>query len=1738
MSINPSKDWTSMFFGGAPHPWLVRYIDFSQKFQAYPMFFWSQGEINSLYNHKAALRENPEAEQPVSVENGSSIDSLLAYVEQLKEQMTLEEGMDTYFGYNHWQEGPGNVDINTFGTLYNSGRPPWVRMWTTISQHKRKYDEVTGVQPSEETARRTYILSNDNPMWDYGVARADGYMYDKDGNKVENPQSQTKAIIDFATNDKLNKLDQTGDYMAQFMPREGYTNPMFMSPNARIKDVSISVKGKHMGATKVCKVSFDVWNKKDFYEIYQRYFLVPGAQLVVDVGRTDVVPYDISEIVDLNNQNQIGNGLGALDHKIRQLRLGNNNQYNPATNDTFIGKVTKFEAKSHKDRYECSVTLVSANFVSLKSDAGQQQGFSERFVNALDTYAVLSTVSAILPEKFQYDIWNVNWLDTTGIEDITSLIGNTALSGQYVVQIDSANADDDPSFQYGVHQVKLGNSTVPITAPNSFSQEVGVYVQRLAASQNDGTTISSPKLNNNVYVSIDWIERRILNPLIDDSASQSSSTGKADKDDSGIGNEGQNIFKGKFQTDADCLCGYSTNFAKQRLFSKKTRNNYVWIYGSETTNYITEPNQQADVDAVNDDTDTTNPDSNINDNISGETLLDSALADKNKEGAIISNLFIHSSIIKEALSIHTSVREIYLYILRKLNDSTDNFWDLQIAPTDGEGTGMKVIDVNHDTNGLMMIEESFEGGVEEYQAQFDKAEEALYKENGNFFELKPILSPYTPGSIIKDIDFGFNIASDKMASMVAIQGASGNKMFSINNAAAHGEFVGLRNLYKDNINRPDYGWEYLPDTTKINKVATQDALDEYLVGWHEHVPEALNIGSKYQGYTEESKEWIKDNKIKNLAGVDVDTVKKILANTDQLEGDGQWKDIFKAVMGKDFSKEIVESWTPEKRKDLLKAVVKLDEDILKKKEELYELDARGLTTEVIETDEGVGEKWVYARDLHHYYQLRHLKAISNNSNDGDSVPRYNPPVIGMELSLTLTGMFGWKIGDSFRIDELPQHLADKVYFIVTGIDHSINQSNQWETKLKCIYKVRNSLRFGNDMDFIPAAYKHTYIGMSPGFIKSLGYPDVVAETLKRWKPGFGDTDFMNNFYGQYYEENPKPAWMQWDDIGVILFTSDITDSLNNFLTQKEDGEHMIVNQSGANMTEGNDVVVTDYDVGQAYLGKVVKVKVTTQVNIDIDGYRPGYATQTSLTHFGSLDQFLDAHGYEPPTEAMSVVKSIDEKTGISYTTLDFSNSNYYGSGIHDEMEYDRLSKLYYMKQELARSFVPESTSTPIHIPTHFASYELSSTHMGIAVMDVITAILGSEWGQKSGYTPQALLDEFGVSEERYQELLKVLATEVPWLEDIPQNTWMTVGINGQLPSQIKIPSEYMEYVTTDSWGNVVSVDNEYESLDQTLARLPLLHGGESSQDLSQLYGDRGGVLGNTFSRNAYDAYQHINSDENWDIDQLNQGFDLSSMEGVEGFDINNFLSESIYNVENVIENADPPGTETVIESTREPNPYAEGTPAWNMYESGDSVEEINKVYMSMCFDGFGKVLMADESHKLVKDIKIGDKVKSETSVATISKIDITAVDTFTDHYVDDEIKFYEYNDIQLTFGHWIDIDGEWIYPKNIKNAVLAKPKDTYMYNFHLEENDKTDLVYLDDELFPQFFGEKHNFYINDVLVSSTSDNVHKIGDYLDKLRVKYNISFLDANSENNTNLTNEEKEEVREEIKSFIKNLK
>ena len=60
-----------------------------------------------------------------------------------------------------------------------------------------------------------------------------------------------------------------------------------------------------------------------------------------------------------------------------------------------------------------------------------------------------------------------------------------------------------------------------------------------------------------------------------------------------------------------------------------------------------------------------------------------------------------------------------------------------------------------------------------------------------------------------------------------------------------------------------------------------------------------------------------------------------------------------------------------------------------------------------------------------------------------------PGIIPFELSLTMDGIGGLKIGEAFKISEgiLPESYQDKIAFIITGMEHSIS-SNKWNTTIK------------------------------------------------------------------------------------------------------------------------------------------------------------------------------------------------------------------------------------------------------------------------------------------------------------------------------------------------------------------------------------------------------------------------------------------------------------------------------------------------------------------------------------------------------------------------------------------------------------------------------------------------------------------------------------------------------------------
>jgi hypothetical protein len=72
----------------------------------------------------------------------------------------------------------------------------------------------------------------------------------------------------------------------------------------------------------------------------------------------------------------------------------------------------------------------------------------------------------------------------------------------------------------------------------------------------------------------------------------------------------------------------------------------------------------------------------------------------------------------------------------------------------------------------------------------------------------------------------------------------------------------------------------------------------------------------------------------------------------------------------------------------------------------------------------------------------------NKSSDPDDASNYNVvlPAVPLQLSLTIQGIGGIKIGDLFYVDYLPQAYKKYCHFMVVGVNHEISTTG-WTTKL-------------------------------------------------------------------------------------------------------------------------------------------------------------------------------------------------------------------------------------------------------------------------------------------------------------------------------------------------------------------------------------------------------------------------------------------------------------------------------------------------------------------------------------------------------------------------------------------------------------------------------------------------------------------------------------------------------------------
>lgn len=83
------------------------------------------------------------------------------------------------------------------------------------------------------------------------------------------------------------------------------------------------------------------------------------------------------------------------------------------------------------------------------------------------------------------------------------------------------------------------------------------------------------------------------------------------------------------------------------------------------------------------------------------------------------------------------------------------------------------------------------------------------------------------------------------------------------------------------------------------------------------------------------------------------------------------------------------------------------------------------------------------KEAHSQLMAEYLKKVTDERNLND------PGLIPFELSFTMKGISGMKIGQAFKVNEffLPEKYRGRVGFIITGLDHSVS-NGRWTTSVK------------------------------------------------------------------------------------------------------------------------------------------------------------------------------------------------------------------------------------------------------------------------------------------------------------------------------------------------------------------------------------------------------------------------------------------------------------------------------------------------------------------------------------------------------------------------------------------------------------------------------------------------------------------------------------------------------------------
>ena len=287
----------------------------------------------------------------------------LALRQELNKTFDFGEAIGSALSIYPPGENEETIQESDYGTNFGgiadlSSRTPFARLWTSIKLYDAYPQEGGKINYSEKPdSNRTYVIGNHV------------YNNSKNANPTDTigPPTAEEAQYDL-------------------LPLSELHENTFMMPPAGITSITSTTEGT-LGVIKKTTINFTVNNFTDYDKIYSRFFLKPGAQLIVDFG------WDTSDLYDpetLINYESKAEDLGFGEYtptSFNDALYGDNGFVTRAAGDmeTLVGFVTNYDAKiKDNGTVECSVEITSKNAALLNNDLNSNGNILTRIAEELD----------------------------------------------------------------------------------------------------------------------------------------------------------------------------------------------------------------------------------------------------------------------------------------------------------------------------------------------------------------------------------------------------------------------------------------------------------------------------------------------------------------------------------------------------------------------------------------------------------------------------------------------------------------------------------------------------------------------------------------------------------------------------------------------------------------------------------------------------------------------------------------------------------------------------------------------------------------------------------------------------------------------------------------------------------------------------------------------------------------------------------------------------------------------------------------------------------------------------------------------------------------------------------------------------------------------------------------------------------------------------------------------------------